>query len=180
MCCNDMNYLAEPLISQIMFNLRHRNVALFIVLCFVVTVMRSISWCAPSHTMARTCLNRSSPREWAHTKVSSTTSNGMNCKWLPLRSPPPHLYAIFKYLKPQQQLTYLYYSSMSLLTLCSLVIPRINFPIAVAVLPLESTLSLTLFGVLNQNASGSPDSNKQRKAPELLGKVSMPLFDFRR
>ncbi|XP_053175017.1 phosphatidylinositol 4-phosphate 3-kinase C2 domain-containing subunit alpha isoform X1 [Scomber japonicus] len=56
----------------------------------------------------------------------------------------------------------------------------INFPIAVAVLPLESTLSLTLFGVLNQNASGSPDSNKQRKAPELLGKVSMPLFDFRR
>ncbi|KAM7415085.1 hypothetical protein PAMA_019762 [Pampus argenteus] len=56
----------------------------------------------------------------------------------------------------------------------------INFPIAVAVLPLESTLSLALFGVLNQNASGSPDSNKQRKAPELLGKVSMPLFDFRR
>ncbi|XP_072242459.1 phosphatidylinositol 4-phosphate 3-kinase C2 domain-containing subunit alpha [Leuresthes tenuis] len=54
-----------------------------------------------------------------------------------------------------------------------------NFPIAVAVLPLESTLSLTLFGVLNQNASGSPDSNKQRKAPELLGKVSLPLFDFR-
>ncbi|TDH09929.1 hypothetical protein EPR50_G00091110 [Perca flavescens] len=56
----------------------------------------------------------------------------------------------------------------------------INFPIAVAVLPLESILSLTLFGVLNENASSSPDSNKQRKAPELLGKVSMPLFDFRR
>uniref|UniRef100_A0A3B3D019 Phosphatidylinositol 4-phosphate 3-kinase C2 domain-containing subunit alpha n=1 Tax=Oryzias melastigma TaxID=30732 RepID=A0A3B3D019_ORYME len=56
----------------------------------------------------------------------------------------------------------------------------ISFPIAIAVLPLESILSLTLFGVLNQNASGSPDSNKQRKAPELLGKVSMPLFDFRR
>uniref|UniRef100_A0A4W6FZ15 Phosphatidylinositol 4-phosphate 3-kinase C2 domain-containing subunit alpha n=1 Tax=Lates calcarifer TaxID=8187 RepID=A0A4W6FZ15_LATCA len=55
----------------------------------------------------------------------------------------------------------------------------INFPIAVAVLPLESILSLTLFGVLNQNAGGSPDSNKQRKAPEQLGKVSMPLFDFR-
>uniref|UniRef100_A0A8C8DT95 Phosphatidylinositol 4-phosphate 3-kinase C2 domain-containing subunit alpha n=1 Tax=Oryzias sinensis TaxID=183150 RepID=A0A8C8DT95_9TELE len=47
---------------------------------------------------------------------------------------------------------------------------RISFPIAIAVLPLESILSLTLFGVLNQNASGSPDSNKQRKAPELLGK----------
>uniref|UniRef100_A0A665X0Z9 Phosphatidylinositol 4-phosphate 3-kinase C2 domain-containing subunit alpha n=1 Tax=Echeneis naucrates TaxID=173247 RepID=A0A665X0Z9_ECHNA len=44
----------------------------------------------------------------------------------------------------------------------------ISFPIAVAVLPLESILSLTLFGVLNQNASGSPDSNKQRKAPEQL------------
>ncbi|KAM4554198.1 phosphatidylinositol 4-phosphate 3-kinase C2 domain-containing subunit alpha [Fundulus diaphanus] len=56
----------------------------------------------------------------------------------------------------------------------------IIFPIAVAVLPLESTLTLSLFGVLNQNASGSPDSNKQRKAPEFLGKVSMPLFDFRR
>uniref|UniRef100_A0A667XUZ1 Phosphatidylinositol-4-phosphate 3-kinase catalytic subunit type 2 alpha n=1 Tax=Myripristis murdjan TaxID=586833 RepID=A0A667XUZ1_9TELE len=50
----------------------------------------------------------------------------------------------------------------------------INFPIAVALLPLESILSLSLFGVLNQNASGSPDSNKQRKAVELLGKVSMP------
>uniref|UniRef100_A0A3P9I7J5 Phosphatidylinositol-4-phosphate 3-kinase catalytic subunit type 2 alpha n=1 Tax=Oryzias latipes TaxID=8090 RepID=A0A3P9I7J5_ORYLA len=56
----------------------------------------------------------------------------------------------------------------------------ISFPIAIAILPLESILSLTLFGVLNQNASGSPDSNKQRKAPELLGKVSTPLFDFRR
>ncbi|XP_054631671.1 phosphatidylinositol 4-phosphate 3-kinase C2 domain-containing subunit alpha [Dunckerocampus dactyliophorus] len=56
----------------------------------------------------------------------------------------------------------------------------INFPIAVAVLPLESILSLTLYAVLNQNAGGSPDSNKQRKAPEMLGKVSMPLFDFRR
>ncbi|XP_061630059.1 phosphatidylinositol 4-phosphate 3-kinase C2 domain-containing subunit alpha isoform X1 [Phyllopteryx taeniolatus] len=56
----------------------------------------------------------------------------------------------------------------------------INFPIAVAVLPLESVLGLTLYGVLNQNAGGSPDSNKQRKAPEMLGKVSMPLFDFRR
>ncbi|CAG5957551.1 unnamed protein product [Menidia menidia] len=55
----------------------------------------------------------------------------------------------------------------------------VHFPIAVAVLPLESILSLTLFGVLNQNASGSPDSNKQRKAPELLGKVSLSLFDFR-
>uniref|UniRef100_A0A3B3VTG1 Phosphatidylinositol 4-phosphate 3-kinase C2 domain-containing subunit alpha n=1 Tax=Poecilia latipinna TaxID=48699 RepID=A0A3B3VTG1_9TELE len=52
----------------------------------------------------------------------------------------------------------------------------IIFPIAVAVLPLESTLSLSLFGVLNQNASGSPDSNKQRKAPEFLGKYWSCLF----
>uniref|UniRef100_A0A8C1FJ33 Phosphatidylinositol 4-phosphate 3-kinase C2 domain-containing subunit alpha n=1 Tax=Cyprinus carpio carpio TaxID=630221 RepID=A0A8C1FJ33_CYPCA len=56
----------------------------------------------------------------------------------------------------------------------------INFPIAVALLPLEAMLSLSLYGVLNQNANNSPDSNKQRKGPELLGKVSMPLFDFRR
>ncbi|XP_036399265.1 phosphatidylinositol 4-phosphate 3-kinase C2 domain-containing subunit alpha-like [Megalops cyprinoides] len=56
----------------------------------------------------------------------------------------------------------------------------INFPIAVALLPLESMLSLSLYGVLNQNATSSPDSNKQRKGPELLGKVSMALFDFRR
>ncbi|TNN00688.1 hypothetical protein fugu_011934 [Takifugu bimaculatus] len=55
----------------------------------------------------------------------------------------------------------------------------ISFPVAVAILPLESILTLTLFGILNQNAGGSPDSNKQRKAPEQLGKASMPLFDFR-
>ncbi|XP_060733673.1 phosphatidylinositol 4-phosphate 3-kinase C2 domain-containing subunit alpha isoform X1 [Tachysurus vachellii] len=56
----------------------------------------------------------------------------------------------------------------------------INFPISVALLPLETVLSLSLYGVLNQNSSNSPDSNKQHKGPELLGKVSMPLFDFRR
>ncbi|XP_065139171.1 phosphatidylinositol 4-phosphate 3-kinase C2 domain-containing subunit alpha [Paramisgurnus dabryanus] len=56
----------------------------------------------------------------------------------------------------------------------------INFPISVALLPLEAMLSLSLYGVLNQNANNSPDSNKQRKGPEFLGKVSMPLFDFRR
>uniref|UniRef100_A0A7N8Y748 Phosphatidylinositol 4-phosphate 3-kinase C2 domain-containing subunit alpha n=1 Tax=Mastacembelus armatus TaxID=205130 RepID=A0A7N8Y748_9TELE len=56
----------------------------------------------------------------------------------------------------------------------------INFPIAIAVLPLESILSLTLFGVLNQSASGSPDSNKQRKAPEMLGKVSMGIWYYYR
>ncbi|KAI1889845.1 hypothetical protein AGOR_G00167120 [Albula goreensis] len=56
----------------------------------------------------------------------------------------------------------------------------INFPIAVALLPLESMLILSLYGILNQNATNSPDSNKQRKGPELLGKVSMALFDFRR
>ncbi|TSR87281.1 Phosphatidylinositol 4-phosphate 3-kinase C2 domain-containing subunit alpha [Bagarius yarrelli] len=56
----------------------------------------------------------------------------------------------------------------------------INFPISVALLPLETVLSLSLYGVLNQNSSNSPDSNKQQKGPELLGKVNMPLFDFRR
>lgn len=56
----------------------------------------------------------------------------------------------------------------------------INFPISVALLPLETILSLSLYGVLNQNSTNSPDSNKQHKGPELLGKVTMPLFDFRR
>ncbi|XP_028842597.1 phosphatidylinositol 4-phosphate 3-kinase C2 domain-containing subunit alpha [Denticeps clupeoides] len=56
----------------------------------------------------------------------------------------------------------------------------INFPIPVAQLPLEAMLNLSLYGVLNQNAGGSPDSNKQRKGTDLLGKVSMALFDFRR
>ncbi|KAI1903926.1 hypothetical protein AGOR_G00000440 [Albula goreensis] len=55
----------------------------------------------------------------------------------------------------------------------------IHFPMGVALLPLEAMLSLTLYGILNQSASGSPDSNKQRRGPELLGRVSMPLFDFR-
>uniref|UniRef100_A0A8C7IGF1 Phosphatidylinositol 4-phosphate 3-kinase C2 domain-containing subunit alpha n=1 Tax=Oncorhynchus kisutch TaxID=8019 RepID=A0A8C7IGF1_ONCKI len=49
----------------------------------------------------------------------------------------------------------------------------INFPMAVSLLPLESMLTLSLFGVLNQNASGSPDSNKQRKGPEVLVCVSV-------
>lgn len=69
--------------------------------------------------------------------------------------------------------------SSSSLTLLLVLSSRISFPMAVAVLPLEAILGLSVFGVLNQNAGGSPDSNKQRKAPELLGKVSMPLFNFR-
>ncbi|XP_064193019.1 phosphatidylinositol 4-phosphate 3-kinase C2 domain-containing subunit alpha [Anguilla rostrata] len=56
----------------------------------------------------------------------------------------------------------------------------INFPIAVALLPLESMLILSLYGILNQNATSSPDSNKQHKGPELLGKASVPLFNFQR
>uniref|UniRef100_A0A8D2L6F9 Phosphatidylinositol-4-phosphate 3-kinase catalytic subunit type 2 alpha n=1 Tax=Varanus komodoensis TaxID=61221 RepID=A0A8D2L6F9_VARKO len=55
----------------------------------------------------------------------------------------------------------------------------IIFPIQISQLPLESILCLTLFGILNQNGS-SPDSNKQRKGPEMLGQVSLPLFDFKR
>lgn len=42
--------------------------------------MRSTSWCVLSPTMERTCLNLFIRREWGHTKTSSTTSNGMNCK----------------------------------------------------------------------------------------------------
>ncbi|XP_064019697.1 phosphatidylinositol 4-phosphate 3-kinase C2 domain-containing subunit alpha [Pogoniulus pusillus] len=56
----------------------------------------------------------------------------------------------------------------------------IIFPIQISQLPLESVLCLTLFGVLNQSSGSSPDSNKQRKGPEILGQVSLPLFDFRR
>ncbi|XP_060131966.1 phosphatidylinositol 4-phosphate 3-kinase C2 domain-containing subunit alpha [Zootoca vivipara] len=56
----------------------------------------------------------------------------------------------------------------------------IIFPIQISQLPLESILCLTLFGILNQTGGGSPDSNKQRKGPEMLGQVSLPLFDFRR
>ncbi|XP_014731802.1 PREDICTED: phosphatidylinositol 4-phosphate 3-kinase C2 domain-containing subunit alpha [Sturnus vulgaris] len=56
----------------------------------------------------------------------------------------------------------------------------IIFPIQISQLPLESVLCLTLFGILSQSSGSSPDSNKQRKAPENLGQVSLPLFDFRR
>ncbi|XP_068256185.1 phosphatidylinositol 4-phosphate 3-kinase C2 domain-containing subunit alpha isoform X3 [Nyctibius grandis] len=56
----------------------------------------------------------------------------------------------------------------------------IIFPIQISQLPLESLLCLTLFGILNQSSGSSPDSNKQRKGPETLGQVSLPLFDFRR
>lgn len=56
----------------------------------------------------------------------------------------------------------------------------IIFPIQISQLPLESVLHLTLFGVLNQSSGSSPDSNKQRKGPEALGKVSLTLFDFKR
>ncbi|XP_049999109.1 phosphatidylinositol 4-phosphate 3-kinase C2 domain-containing subunit alpha [Alexandromys fortis] len=56
----------------------------------------------------------------------------------------------------------------------------IIFPIQISQLPLESILHLTLFGILNQSSGSSPDSNKQRKGPETLGKVSLTLFDFKR
>lgn len=56
----------------------------------------------------------------------------------------------------------------------------IIFPIQISQLPLESLLHLTLFGILSQSSGSSPDSNKQRKGPETLGKVSLPLFDFKR
>ncbi|XP_078537168.1 phosphatidylinositol 4-phosphate 3-kinase C2 domain-containing subunit alpha [Lissotriton helveticus] len=56
----------------------------------------------------------------------------------------------------------------------------IIFPVQVSQLPLESILKLSLYGIFNQNSSGSPDSNKQRKGPEMLGQVSLSLFDFQR
>ncbi|XP_015278738.1 PREDICTED: phosphatidylinositol 4-phosphate 3-kinase C2 domain-containing subunit alpha [Gekko japonicus] len=56
----------------------------------------------------------------------------------------------------------------------------IIFPIQISQLPLESILCITLFGILNQNSGSSPDTNKQRKGPEMLGQVSLPLFDFKR
>lgn len=56
----------------------------------------------------------------------------------------------------------------------------ISFPMAVALLPLEASLSITLFAVQNQSSSGSPDTNRARSPPEQLGKVTVPLFDFRR
>ncbi|XP_069479873.1 phosphatidylinositol 4-phosphate 3-kinase C2 domain-containing subunit alpha [Ambystoma mexicanum] len=56
----------------------------------------------------------------------------------------------------------------------------IIFPVQISQLPLESILRFTLYGILNPNSSGSPDSNKQRRGPEILGQVSLPLFDYRR
>ncbi|XP_071988563.1 phosphatidylinositol 4-phosphate 3-kinase C2 domain-containing subunit alpha-like, partial [Engystomops pustulosus] len=56
----------------------------------------------------------------------------------------------------------------------------IIFPIAMAQLPLETVLQLRLYGILNPNSGGSPDSNKQRKGPEMLGQASVPLFNFKR
>ncbi|KAM4018291.1 LOW QUALITY PROTEIN: phosphatidylinositol 4-phosphate 3-kinase C2 domain-containing subunit alpha [Anomaloglossus baeobatrachus] len=56
----------------------------------------------------------------------------------------------------------------------------IIFPVTMAQLPLESVLQLKMFGILNPNSGGSPDTNKQRKGPELLGQASLPLFNFKR
>ncbi|XP_075402120.1 phosphatidylinositol 4-phosphate 3-kinase C2 domain-containing subunit alpha [Tenrec ecaudatus] len=56
----------------------------------------------------------------------------------------------------------------------------ILFPIQISQLPLESLLHLTLFGTLSQSSGSPPDTNRQRKGPEALGKVSLPLFDFKR
>lgn len=56
----------------------------------------------------------------------------------------------------------------------------ISFPVQISQLALESMLSVSLYGVPNPTAAGSPDSNKQRKGPEYLGRVSMPLFNFNR
>uniref|UniRef100_A0A8C0FPH1 Phosphatidylinositol 4-phosphate 3-kinase C2 domain-containing subunit alpha n=1 Tax=Bubo bubo TaxID=30461 RepID=A0A8C0FPH1_BUBBB len=54
----------------------------------------------------------------------------------------------------------------------------IIFPIQISQLPLESVLCLTLFGILNQSSGSSPDSNKQRKGPEILGQIDFPSHAF--
>uniref|UniRef100_A0A8B9FT39 Phosphatidylinositol 4-phosphate 3-kinase C2 domain-containing subunit alpha n=1 Tax=Amazona collaria TaxID=241587 RepID=A0A8B9FT39_9PSIT len=54
----------------------------------------------------------------------------------------------------------------------------IIFPIQISQLPLESVLCLTLFGILNQSSGSSPDANKQRKGPEILGQVDFPSHAF--
>ncbi|KAM4721293.1 phosphatidylinositol 4-phosphate 3-kinase C2 domain-containing subunit alpha [Rhinophrynus dorsalis] len=56
----------------------------------------------------------------------------------------------------------------------------IIFPIQISQLPLESILQLSLYGILNPNSGGSPDTNKQRRGAEMLGRVSVPLFTFKR
>uniref|UniRef100_A0A8C6JWS9 Phosphatidylinositol 4-phosphate 3-kinase C2 domain-containing subunit alpha n=1 Tax=Melopsittacus undulatus TaxID=13146 RepID=A0A8C6JWS9_MELUD len=54
----------------------------------------------------------------------------------------------------------------------------IIFPIQISQLPLESVLCLTLFGILNQSSGSSPDANKQRRGPEILGQIDFPSHAF--
>ncbi|KAG9463955.1 hypothetical protein GDO78_020733, partial [Eleutherodactylus coqui] len=56
----------------------------------------------------------------------------------------------------------------------------IIFPMQIAQLPLESILQLKMYGVFSPSCGGSPDVNKQRKGPEMLAQVSVPLFNFKR
>ncbi|XP_051916488.1 phosphatidylinositol 4-phosphate 3-kinase C2 domain-containing subunit alpha [Hippocampus zosterae] len=149
------------------------------------------SFCAPSTSISSPSLNGETPKERRSSKEASGTTDHVQFTVFALHGIPANWVSSYeKYFlmcflthngknlfKPVQSKrvgtykSYFYHIKWDEL---------INFPIAVAVLPRESILSLTLYGVLNQNAGGSPDSNKQRKAPEMLGKVSMPLFDFRR
>lgn len=153
------------------------NILSFLFLSFLIfpfnapVVMKNTTWCVLWYTMMRIFWNPSSLRRLGYTRASSITSNGMNCEW-------SKIIIIFK--KRVCRISTSYKMCTNGGSLSFLLLFRITFPILVGLLPLETILSLSLYGVLNQNSNNSSDSNKQQKGPELLGKVSMPLFDFRR
>ncbi|XP_026562294.1 phosphatidylinositol 4-phosphate 3-kinase C2 domain-containing subunit alpha isoform X2 [Pseudonaja textilis] len=120
------------------------------------------AWTATEHLQFTIFAAHGIPNNWVsvyekYYLVCSLTHNGKDL-FKPVQSKKVGTYKKFFYLIKWDEL--------------------IIFPIQISQLPLESILCLTLFGILNQN--GSPDSNKQRKGPGMLGQVSLPLFDFER
>lgn len=138
----------------------------------VPIVMKSTTWCVLWCTMVVILWNPSSPRRLGYTRASSITPNGMKCKWSEFKKNKNKNVVLATGLQLLR--------CVLLIDLGPFLLFRITFPIPVGLLPLETILSLSLYGVLNQNYSNSTDSNKQHKGPDLLGKVTMPLFDFRR
>uniref|UniRef100_A0A8C5WSP5 Uncharacterized protein n=1 Tax=Laticauda laticaudata TaxID=8630 RepID=A0A8C5WSP5_LATLA len=122
------------------------------------------AWTATEHLQFTVFAAHGIPNNWVsvyekYYLVCSLTHNGKDL-FKPVQSKKVGTYKKFFYLIKWDEL--------------------IIFPIQISQLPLESILCLTLFGILNQNGGNSPDSNKQRKGPEMLGQVSLPLFDFER
>ncbi|XP_058014702.1 phosphatidylinositol 4-phosphate 3-kinase C2 domain-containing subunit alpha isoform X2 [Ahaetulla prasina] len=122
------------------------------------------AWTATEHLQFTIFAAHGIPNNWVsvyekYYLVCSLTHNGKDL-FKPVQSKKVGTYKKFFYLIKWDEL--------------------IIFPIQISQLPLESILCLTLFGILNQNGGNSPDSNKQRKGPEILGQVSLPLFDFER